>query len=60
MVVPTPELEVSDGTATWVDGDVDGASGDAVAGRAAGSSRDRAGSVGDPYDNALAETANGL
>jgi putative transposase len=39
--------EVVDGTATWVDGDVDGASGDAVAGPAASAPRCRAGVLGE-------------
>jgi hypothetical protein len=40
-------VEVFDGTATWVDGDVDGASGDAVAGPAASAPRCRAGVLGE-------------
>lgn len=39
--------EVFDGTATWVDGDVDGASGDAVAWQAARAPRCRAGVLGE-------------
>lgn len=39
--------EVFDGTATWVDGDVDGASGDAVAGPAASAPRCRAQVLGE-------------
>ena len=39
--------EVFDGTATWVDGDVDGASGDAVAGPAASTPRCRAQVLGE-------------
>ncbi len=40
-------VEVFDGTATWVDGDDDGASGDAVAGPAARAPRRRAGVLGE-------------